>query len=117
MDETKLNFLSTANYMKRDSHTGSQTMSVGGFGTSSITIDHNIGHVPHYDVYATLQSDGRIWARNLPYVGMENSATTPTYTQVTSWTTANTLTIRLDNPAAGTKSIVVYYTIYKDYHA
>lgn len=116
MDETKIGFWSGANYMKRDSSTGSTTVTVGSGSHTTTTVTHNLGHIPHYDTYASLQSNGIYWGRSILYVGMEDASTSPNYPILSSWPTSTDLTIRIDNFTGGTKTVTIYWVIYKDYN-
>lgn len=115
VDLSKLALLSEENYMKREDRTPRyQDVTVGAYSSQSITVNHNLGHIPEYDVWAELLADGMIWSGNLPEVGMSGFYT-PAYAQMYDWITTSTLTITVDNQTGSSKTVRVYYLIFKDY--
>lgn len=117
MDEEKLSFLSSANYMKRlTAAVGSQTVTVGAFSNQTITVNHNLGHIPgEYLVNTDYRNEGFIWCSNLPYIGMDNSSTSPPDPYVRTWTDENTLTIKVYWDNSGSKTVTVWWVVYMDY--
>lgn len=116
-DISKLNFWSASNYMKRDSSTGVTELTVASLATGTADIEHHVGgtEVPQYQVSGEIDSQGRIWRRNRFYVGMENSATSPTWPELNAWVTTSILTISLYNPTGATVVVNCYYVVYQDY--
>ena len=117
-DLSKLNFYSDVNTMKRDVSSGHRDMTAAAFSSASIDVSHKVGGtgVPHFIVSAENDQTGTIWRRNKLYVDMENSSTSPTFCELSAWITApGILTLTLTNPTASSKTIPVYYVIYKDY--
>lgn len=116
-DLSKLNFYSDVNTMKRDPSSGHREITAGAFGSASLDVAHHVEGtgVPHFVVSAENDSAGIIWRRNKLYVDMENSSTSPTYPELSAWVTPTILTLTLANPTASSKTIMVYYVVYKDY--
>lgn len=115
VDLSKLAFLSSENYMKREDRSPRyQDVSINAFATKNTDIEHNLGFEPEYDVWADLLNDGRIWTGNLPEVGMEGFYT-PAYCQMNSWTDDDKLTVSIYNPTGSTKTVRIYYLIFQDY--
>lgn len=115
-DITQLGFDSDLNYLKRDVSSGSATINTA--TSTTLTVAHNLGYVPQYEVAAELDEADTIW------VGGKVSALTdqgflsglgapPTYVELDSWITSTTLTISLSNTAS--QQIPVRYIIYLDY--
>lgn len=116
-DSPHIGFLSSENYMKRlETAVGSQTVTVGAFSNQTITVSHNLGHIPgEYLVQFDKGSAGVICSNNIPYIGMDNASNSSPYPYIKSWTDANTLTIKVywDNP--GSINVKVYWVVYMDY--
>lgn len=112
IDESKLAFWSGANYMKRLIQ-DSQDVAVSAFSSQTITVSHNLGHIPGELVVAmNIANDGTLWVNN-PYY--DPLIDTPLYPTFNYWADDNTLTIRVDNQTSGTKTMTVYWVIYMDY--
>lgn len=115
VDLSKLMFWSGVNYMKReDREVRYQDVVLNAFQTKTIDIDHDLGHIPEYDVWAELLADGMIWTGTLPEVGMSGFYS-PAYAQISDWIGTDTLTITVANQTGSGKTVRVYYLIYKDY--
>lgn len=122
VDLTKLNFYSLANYMKRDAELcGSKTITLGSSGgTNTITITHNYGYIPFYEVYCNFTGGTVLWAGELINQYTETSISGGSYVYppyLDSWVTTTTLTINLYDGTDPTQTgdRTVYYLIYKDY--
>lgn len=115
MDETKIGFWTGANYLKRlTTAQSSQAYSLGAGATSTITVNHNLGHIPG-DWHVGLEISGTIWSNTQPWNGMDGAGGTQTAVSFDTWTTDNVLTITLFNPTGSTKSGTVYWTVFMDY--
>lgn len=115
VDLSKLAFYSGVNYMKREDRAlRYQDVSVAAFDDTTISVAHNLGHIPEVEVQAELTQDGMIWSGNLPEVGMEGFYT-PAYPQLTWWVDTANLTITVSNPTGSGATVRVYYLIFKDY--
>lgn len=119
-DLTKLSFLSSLNYMKRDSSVGSAAMTIGGAGvTVTKTIAHNLGYIPFYEIYTEIDNAGIVWNNTKIYSVTDTSsgASQPPDADVTSWIDTANLTINLVNNSSpnATGSRTVYWLIYRDY--
>lgn len=118
VDLSKLAFLTTENYMKReDRPVRYQDVSVAANGATNITITHNLLRVPEFEVGADLQQNGHIWTGTLPYKLMVSSGGggTPVSGVLRTWITTTALTIRLENPTGSAATYRVWYIIYRDY--
>lgn len=119
VDLSKLNFWSGANYMKRIADPTPYTdVTLAAFGSQTITVDHNLGNIPEYDVQAELEGtgvDAPIWTGTIPYVGMNQGAATPSHVNFNTWISTTALTIALNNPTGSSITVRVYHIIYKDY--
>lgn len=114
---SKLAFWGGVNYMKRNVVVGYEDFTLGAFATVAITVTHDLGFIPHYEVHGQRDGFTRNWARNRPYVGMGDFTGTPTEPEVQDWIDENHLTIQMTNPSGSTISRRQYYLIYKDYGA
>lgn len=117
MDFKDIEFWSGANYMKRlTSAEGNQTVTVGANAHQTITVAHNLGHIPgEYLVQSDLASSGRIYTNNRPYQGMDNSSNLSPTAYLKTYTDNNTLTIVVYNDTASSKTVNVSYVVYMDY--
>lgn len=121
VDQTKLVFLSSVNYMKRDASVGSATLTLGGSGvTVSKVVPHNLGYIPFYEVHSEIDNAGIVWNNTKVYSVTDTSnsgAGSPPDPDLSSWIDASNLTIALSNNssplASGTRT--VYWLIYRDY--
>ena len=120
-DLSKLSFLSTLNYLKRDSDlVGTAVLTLGAFGaTTSTTINHNLGYIPFVSVAADVNGDGFIWSNEVVnlYTQTSLSGASPLYPRLNHWVTPTQLVISLINQTSpvqtGTRP--VYWAIYLDY--
>jgi len=123
-DLSKLDFITSENYLKRSSFCGHTTLTLGGYGTvNTTTIDHNLGYVPLFDVYCELDTDGAIIAGGekvnayTEAANLSGLAVDPPYPFLRAWATTTQLVIRLENytspTASGTREL--YWLIYLDY--
>lgn len=110
-DLDKLNYYSGVNYMKRSDKSGQSTIN-----TADVVIDHNLGYVPQFVVYAELDSNGFIWyGGEKVFEGTESTAggsSSPPI--VDSWITETQLTM---HPNFFTTARNLYWLIYLDYGA
>jgi len=124
-DLSKLNFTTAENYLKRSEFCGSALLTLGGYGTASTqTVDHNLGYVPLFDVYAELDTADEIIAGGekvnslTEQRALSGLSADPAYPFMRAWATTTQLTIRLENytspTASGTRR--VYWIIYQDYN-
>jgi hypothetical protein len=121
VDLSKLNFLSTVNYLKQDVSSGNTLITLPGYGLSvTKTIEHKLGYIPFFQVFSEINQNGVIWTTKVNKY-TETSLSGPDYPepQISYWATTETLNIRLDNTTnpLATGDIIVYYLIYKDYGA
>jgi hypothetical protein len=119
-DLDKLIFLSTVNYMKRDSTCGTDTLTLGAlYATTPKTVDHNLNYIPFFEVYCDFSGDGVLWAGEKvgEYTESSLSVTLEAWPILERWITTTTLTMNLINStsptATGTRDI--YWLIYLDY--
>lgn len=115
-DLSKLNFHTGINYLKRSEFCG--TSSINTALTTTLTIDHNLGYIPFFQVGAELNEAGTIWAggkiSELTDQGLLSGlGAPPTYIEIRSWSTTTQLTIKLSNTAS--QVVPVYWWIYLDY--
>lgn len=115
-DLSKLNFHSGINYLKRSEFCGTTTLNTA--SDTEHTVDHNLGYIPFYQVYAELDEAGTIWTggkvSELTDQGfLSGLGAPPTYIEIDSWITDSTLTIQLSNTAS--QSVPIYWLIYLDY--
>lgn len=113
-DLSKLNFLSSENYMKRHPSTDHRNVTAGAGATTTFPVLHGQTFIPQFEVSGEVDGDGIIWARNKLYVGMEG-ATAPSSPEITAWVDEQNLTISLYNPTVASVTRTIYYVIYKDY--
>jgi hypothetical protein len=124
-DLSKLDFITSENYLKRSEFCGSTDLTLGAYGSAvTHTVDHNLGYVPLFDVYAELDTAGEIVAGGEKVNSLTEQAflsglgADPPYPQMRSWATTTQLVIRLENftspTASGTRK--VYWLIYQDYN-
>jgi hypothetical protein len=115
-------FISDKNLLKRDSSTGSTTLSapssVGSWGTKVVshTVNHNLGYIPMVRVYYTPRTDGQIYPATGDRVGGTGLGLSSPEVFCLWELSTTTLTIYLecnsfDSPT-GTRD--VYWVIYKD---
>lgn len=115
MDESKLDFWSGANYMKRlDSASDSEAVTIGAFSSQTIPVAHGLGHVPG-EWFVGIDVSGVLWANNRPYVGMDNASTNSPNLTWDVWSDTTTMTITVYNNTASSKSGTVYWAVYMDY--
>ena len=109
VDYDKLNFYTGANYMKRSDKSGGGTIA-----GSSIGVDHNLGYIPQFNIYADLDDNGILWyGGERVFAGTESTSGGWTYPPIVdAWTTTNTLTMRPSNIGS---SRPIYWLIYLDY--
>ena len=119
VDLTKLNFLSTLNYMKRYTE-GSASLTLGAYGTTvTQTITHNLGYIPFFQVFVDQDNSGNVWSATKinQYTETSLSGVDPPDPALVTWATTTTLVINLINntspTATGTRT--VWWVIYKDY--
>jgi hypothetical protein len=123
-DITKVDFITSENYLKRSSFCGHQTLTLGAYGTANITtIDHNLGYVPLFDVYCEFDAAGEIIAGGekvnayTESANLSGLAVDPPYPFLRAWATTTQLIMRLENNtsplATGTREL--YWLIYLDY--
>lgn len=116
---SNLNFSSEVNYMKQDPSSGSITIQLGVLSpdVTTISISHNLGYIPFYQVLSELDQTNTIWIPDVITSTTNSSAFfTPTYPLIDHWIDTINLTIQLDNSSsANTGNIIVYWLIYKDY--
>lgn len=111
MDESKLIFWTGANYMKRLVQS-SAGVSVSAFSTQTVSVPHNLGHIPGEFVAAMdIANDGTLWVNN-PFYAEFDTLSYPTFN---AWTDSNTLTIYVNNQTSSTKAGTVYWVVYMDY--
>lgn len=105
----KLNFYSGVNYMKRSDKSGQSTIN-----TSDVDVDHNLGYVPQFAVYAELDGDGFLWhGGERVFEGTESTSGGGTYPPVVdAWSDENTLTM---HPLNFLSAEDVFWLIYLDY--
>jgi hypothetical protein len=121
VDLTKLSFISTLNYLKRDSAlVGSDTITLGSSGSvSTKVVTHNLGYIPFFQVGADIVNDGMIWSNDIVnlYTQTSLSGTSTVYPTLMYWVTTTDLTIAFYNNTSplqtGTRT--VYWAIYLDY--
>lgn len=120
VDLSKLNFYSNVNYMKRDSNSGTTTLTLPAYGnTVTHTVTHNLGYVPFFQVMSDQDASGNIWSAEKINLYTETSLTgvDPPTPALTSWATTTTLVINFTNltdpVATGTRDI--WWLIYVDY--
>jgi len=115
----ELNFYSGVNYMKRDISSGSSIMTLGALNAvTTITINHNLGYIPFFQVSCDQDGTGRIWsATKINILTESSSAATRPDPFLRSWATTTTLVITLTNATSplATGGRRVYYLIYRDY--
>lgn len=123
-DLTKLDFITSENYLKRSSFCGHQTVTLGAYGSNNtVTIDHNLGYVPLFDAYCEFDTDGAIVAGGEKVNAyteaalLSGLAVDPPYPFLRAWATTTQLVLRLENytspTATGTREL--YWLIYLDY--
>ena len=124
-DLSKLDFTTSENYLKRSVFCGQQTVTLGAFGSDNIiTIDHNLGYVPLFDVSCEFDTDGAIVAGGEKVNPVTESAflsglaVDPAFPFLRTWATTTQLVMRLSNrtspTATGTREL--YWLIYLDYN-
>lgn len=100
MDLSKVSFISSLNYLKRSQFCSS--------GSNPPPINHNLGYIPFYEVYADFSNNGIIWAGEWINEWTDSSNTGQTQGFVAqSWTSTSTLTISTQGTA--------YWLVYLDY--
>lgn len=109
VDYDKLNFYTGANYMKRSNKSGQGTIS-----SSTVDVDHNLGYVPQFLMFADLDNNGIIWyGGERVFEGTESTAFFPSPPpEVDSWITTSTLTLYPSNIGS---SRPIHWLIYLDY--
>lgn len=123
-DLSKLDFITSENYLKRSALSGHTTLTLGAYGTvNTTTIDHNLGYVPFFDTYCEFDTAGEIIAggeKVNPYTEAANLsglAVDPPYPTMRAWATTTQLVIRVENytspTATGNREL--YWLIYLDY--
>lgn len=121
IDLSKVEFVSTVNYLKRGTGAaapGSAALTLGGSGaTTTKTITHNLGYIPMFAVSSELTS-GVIWSNDYVHTLTKSSAAGDTIVTVNYWCDDTDLVIKLvngtgANVASGDRT--VYYVIYIDY--
>lgn len=123
-DLSKLNFITSENYLKRSEFCGQTTVTLGAFGTTNtVTVDHNLGYVPLFDVYCEFDTAGEIIAGGekvnayTEQQSLSGLAVNPPYPYLRAWATTTQLVIKLENftspTATGTREL--YWLIYLDY--
>ena len=115
-DLSKLNFHTGINYLKRSEFCGTANINTAVSGT--LTIDHNLGYIPFYQVGAELDEAGTIWVGGKVSTYTDQGLLSglgipPTHIEIDSWITTTQLTIRLSNTAS--QVVPVYWFIYLDY--
>lgn len=116
-DLTKLSFLSSLNYMKRDQSSGTGSVTLPALGSSvTKTVSHGLGYIPFYEVYTEIDNAGIIW-NNTKIDKFTGSSATGTRDNplVFNWTTTSTLSIQLLNTPGATGNRTLYWLIYLDY--
>lgn len=120
-DETKLNFDSRLNYMKRSEFTGSTSVTLGAAGaTTTHTVTHSLGYIPFFIVGANLNDTSTIWSNNRvhEYTQSSNSGGARPV-QLFAWINDTDLTIEVINGTGGLEQSggrTVYWSIYLDYN-
>lgn len=122
VDITKLSFLSSLNYMKRNTtEVGSASITMPAFASSSTyVITHGLGYIPNYQLSCDLAGDGTIWntTKVEQYTDTGIGGLFTTNAVIKSWATTTTLTIAITNTTAGAIAArTFYWVIYKDYNA
>jgi len=121
VDLSKVNFLSSLNYLKRESSlVGNSTLTLGGAGTTvTYDVTHNLGYVPFYTIGAEVSQDGILWSNEVvdQYTQTTLTGISNDYPTLMSWCTTTTLTIALYNNTSPVQSgaIPIYWSIYLDY--
>lgn len=105
-DLSKLSLYSAHNYMKNDESLSGDS----GSATTSTTVNHNLGYIPFYEVFA--EDDGIIWAGEKinQYTGT-STGNIPNDITMNNWVTDNQLVLNVIT--GGSK--IIYWNIYKDY--
>lgn len=120
-------FTSLKNYMKRDLSTGTTAMAApsvlkyGSVYTTTLTIPHNLGIVPFFELYYEPFKNGIIWEAGLG-TRSQSSVVNPSNPAGASgpylvgYADTSNLTIELGYGGSTlTGTYTVYYVIYKDY--
>lgn len=114
-----LNFLSFANYLKRDESSGTQSMLLKTTGDLLTTheVTHDLTYIPFVDVFYESAADGILWNGTKIHTYTETSLSgyTEPHPHLYYWITDTKLTIQLYNASSASGSRQVYWLIYKDY--
>lgn len=119
-DLSKLNFDSTENYLKRSEFCNSQDVGAAAGAVVTLPINHMLGYVPFYEVFADIDNDGTIWNGNKVHAGTLSSAGgfAPSSATLRYNIDENQLRVTNDNsftdPYTG-RTMKIYWLIYLDY--